>query len=41
MQFKLATGFLRFYGRKIVKKGRAELEEYLRKLMPPEVQPQN
>jgi radical SAM superfamily enzyme YgiQ (UPF0313 family) len=41
MQFKLATGFLRFYGRKIVKKGRAELEEYLRKLMPPELQPQN
>ncbi len=41
MQLKLATGFLRFYGRKIVKKGRAEMEEYLRKLMPLELQPQN
>ncbi|MFC1654484.1 B12-binding domain-containing radical SAM protein [Myxococcota bacterium] len=41
MKFKLATGFLRFYGRKIVKKGRAELEEYLRKLMTLELQPQS
>jgi radical SAM superfamily enzyme YgiQ (UPF0313 family) len=41
MQFKMATGILRFYGRKIVKKGRAELEEYLRKLRPPELLPQN
>ena len=41
MQFKMATGILRFYGRKIVKKGRAELEEYLRRLRPLELQPQN
>jgi len=41
MQFKMATGFLRFYGRKIVKKGRAELEEYLRKLNSLQLQPQN
>ena len=41
MHFKLTTGFLRFYGRKIVKRGRAELEEYLRKLRPIDLQPQS
>ncbi len=41
MRLKLTTGTLRFYGRQIVKKGRADLEEYLRKLMPLEYQPQS
>ncbi|MBN2496181.1 MAG: radical SAM protein [Deltaproteobacteria bacterium] len=41
MRFELATGFLRFYGRRIAKRGRVELEDYLRKLMPLQMQPQS
>jgi len=38
MKFRLATGFCRFYGRQIVKKGIRELDDYLKKLKPLDLQ---
>jgi anaerobic magnesium-protoporphyrin IX monomethyl ester cyclase len=39
LRFRLATGAMRYYGRRIVKRGQRELEEYLRSLQPLRLEP--